>query len=150
MINFNIEVPNLKLNDRIKKKKWLKSIAESEKFKIVEANYIFLDDEGLLKINQEYLNHDTYTDIITFDNSEKKGAIETDIFLSVDRIKENATLFKVTFDEELHRVMAHGILHLCGYKDKSKEEKVVMRSKEDFYTQQYDKFYYRFQSTVNL
>ena len=112
-------------------KAWLKKIASKENYTINELNYVFLDDEALLKINIEYLNHDTYTDIITFDNSDKKGSIESDIFISLERVEANAQKFKVPFEQELHRVMAHGLLHLCGYKDKTKADASIMRQKEE-------------------
>ena len=112
-------------------KSWLKAIAVKENFSIKELNYVFLDDEGLLKINIEYLNHDTYTDIITFDNSEEKGKIESDIFISLERVEANAKKFNTTFENELHRVLAHGLLHLCGYKDKKKSDVELMRKKEE-------------------
>ncbi len=133
MINFYSEKDGFKVKEVLKKKKWLKKLAENEGFKISELSYIFMDDEALLRINIEYLQHDTYTDIITFDNSEKKGKIEGDIFISVDRVNENATKFKVDFETELLRVLAHGLLHLCGYKDKKKEEETLMRAKEEYY-----------------
>ena len=107
---------------------------------MLELNYIFLNDEALLKINKEYLNHDTYTDIITFDNSEEKKSIEGDIFISVDRIRENAFMFHVSFETEMIRVMAHGLLHLCGYLDKKKKDIKNMREKENYYMEQYGKF----------
>ena len=94
-------------------------------------NYIFSNDDYLLKINQDFLQHDTYTDIITFDNSSQKGKIDGEIYISVDRIKENAQIQQIGFDSELHRVMAHGLLHLCGYKDKSEADIKKMREKED-------------------
>jgi rRNA maturation RNase YbeY len=112
-------------------KSWLNTIASNEKFSIKELNYIFLDDEGLLKINIEYLNHDTYTDIITFDNSEESGKIEGDIFISMERVEANAKKFNTTFENELHRVLIHGLLHLCGYKDKKKADVELMRKKEE-------------------
>lgn len=112
-------------------KSWLNTIASNEKFSIKELNYIFLDDEGLLKINIEYLNHDTYTDIITFDNSEESGKIEGDIFISMERVEANAKKFNTTFENELHRVLVHGLLHLCGYKDKKKADVELMRKKEE-------------------
>ncbi|MCA0362836.1 MAG: rRNA maturation RNase YbeY [Bacteroidetes bacterium] len=133
MISFYSKKEGFKVKEVLKKKKWLKKLAENEGFKISELSYIFMDDEALLKINIEYLQHDTYTDIITFDNSEKKGKIEGDIFISVDRVNENATKFKVDFETELLRVLAHGLLHLCGYKDKKKEEETLMRAKEEYY-----------------
>ena len=118
-----------------KLKSWLKSIAAKEKYVIKELNYIFLDDEGLLKINIEYLNHDTYTDIITFDNSDAStgsaGKIESDIFISLERVEANAKKFNTTFENELYRVLAHGLLHLCGYKDKTKKDATLMRQKEE-------------------
>ena len=114
-----------------KVKTWLKAIAAKEKFVIKELNYIFLDDEGLLKINIEYLNHDTYTDIITFDNSEINGKIESDIFISLERVLANAIKYITTFENELHRVLAHGLLHLCGYKDKKKTDVELMCKKEE-------------------
>lgn len=112
-------------------KSWLKAIAAKEKYTIKELNYIFLDDEGLLKINIEYLHHDTYTDIITFDNSEENGKIESDIFISLERVEANAKKFNTTFENELYRVLAHGLLHLCGYKDKKKSDIELMRKKEE-------------------
>lgn len=112
-------------------KPWLKAIAAKEHFIIKELNYIFLNDEDLLKINIEYLNHNTYTDIITFDNSETKGKIESDIFISLERVEANAATFNTTFENELLRVLAHGLLHLCGYKDKKKSDIELMRKKEE-------------------
>ncbi len=112
-------------------KSWLKKIAQNEKFEISELNYVFFTDEELLKINIEYLNHDTYTDIITFDNSSANGKIESDIFISLERVEANAKKFNTTLENELHRVMAHGLLHLCGYKDKKKNDIEIMRKKEE-------------------
>ena len=112
-------------------KSWLKIISKKEGFAITALNFIFLNDEGLLKINMDYLNHDTFTDIITFDSSSEKGKIESDIFISLERVQENAKQFNTTFENELNRVMAHGVLHLCGYKDKKKEDKIKMRQKEE-------------------
>jgi probable rRNA maturation factor len=140
MISFNIEIEKFKITERRKKKKWLNNLIFQENYKLLELNYIFLNDESLLKINKEYLNHDTYTDIITFDNSEKNKIIEGDIFISVDRIKENALLFHVSFETEMIRVMAHGLLHLCGYLDKKKKDIRNMREKENYYLEQYGKF----------
>ncbi len=118
-----------------KLKTWLKAIAAKEKFVIKKLNYIFLDDEDLLKINIEYLNHDSYTDIITFDNSDASigsaKKIEGDIFISLERVEANAKKFNTTFENELHRVLAHGLLHLCGYKDKKKSDIEIMRKKEE-------------------
>ena len=112
-------------------KPWLKAIAARENAVIRELNYAFMTDEELLKLNIEYLNHDTYTDIITFDNSGIKGRIEGDIFISLVRVEENALKFKNSFEDELYRVLAHGLLHLCGYKDKKKVDSELMRKKEE-------------------
>lgn len=131
MINFNVEVAGFKLEDRNKKKAWLKGLIERQGKKVGELNYIFLSDEDLLQINLEYLNHNTYTDIITFDNSEDERKIEGDIFISVDRVRENAEKFKTTFEQEFLRVMAHGVLHLLGLRDKKEEEITAMRAGEE-------------------
>ncbi|MDX5477947.1 rRNA maturation RNase YbeY [Fontibacter flavus] len=119
------------LKEKNKHKKWLREIAASEGYQIGELNYIFCSDEYLYQINVDYLNHDTYTDIITFDNSEEERSIDGDIFVSVERIQENAKKENITFDKEIHRVMSHGLLHLMGYKDKKKEDKEIMRKMED-------------------
>lgn len=137
MINFNVETEGFKVLDIRKKKSWLKDLANEQGFKLGELNYIFLNDEGLHKINLEYLNHDTYTDIITFDNSEEEDMIEGDIFVSVERIAENAKKFDVAFETELTRVMAHGVLHLCGYLDKKPKDVKLMREMEDKYVGKY-------------
>lgn len=129
IINFYSET-DFELADAERFEIWLKKIANSEDKKIGEVSFIFCDDEYLLKINQEYLNHDTYTDIISFDDSlgNKLGG---DIFISIERVRENAQEFGANFEEELRRVMAHGLLHFCGYKDKSTEDVAVMRQKEE-------------------
>lgn len=123
----------VKINKKLSIKKWLKETIEKEGYKLSELNYIFCSDEYLLNMNVSYLNHDTLTDIITFDNSEEEGIIFGDIFISVDRVKENALKFKVDFLEELNRVMVHGALHLVGYKDKKKAEQEKMRERENYY-----------------
>lgn len=115
---------------------WLKDIILSEGKKLGEINYIFCDDEYLLKVNQDYLQHDYYTDIITFDYVKGK-TISGEIFVSLQRISDNASTLSKNYEEELRRVLAHGILHLCGYKDKTQEEEQLMRSKEDFYIAEY-------------
>ncbi|WP_445432033.1 rRNA maturation RNase YbeY [Chryseobacterium indoltheticum] len=115
---------------------WLKDIIVSEGKKLGEINYIFCDDEYLLKVNQDYLQHDYYTDIITFDYVKGK-TISGEIFVSLQRISDNASTLSKNYEEELRRVLAHGILHLCGYKDKTEEEEQLMRSKEDFYIAKY-------------
>lgn len=110
---------------------WIKSVITKEKKLLSEVNYIFCTDKYLLNLNKDFLNHDTLTDIITFDNSAQKGIIEAEIYISIERVLDNAFKFKVNFDEELHRVIIHGILHLMGYKDKKPAEKALMRKKEE-------------------
>ncbi len=111
---------------------WISSTITSEFHKEGDLNYVFCSDKYLLEININHLNHNTLTDIITFDYSLGKQ-INTEIYISIDRVKENAESFNTSFDGELHRVIIHGILHLCGYKDKTKKEKATMRNKEDYY-----------------
>lgn len=130
-IHFFTEDTTYQLRQRIEIRSWLKSIAKKEKYSILELNYIFCSDEYLLQINKDFLDHDYYTDIITFDNSEVKGKIEGDIFVSIDRVRDNAQQQKTSLKDELHRVLAHGLLHLTGYKDKTSEENKMMRKKED-------------------
>ncbi|QBO57758.1 rRNA maturation RNase YbeY [Chryseobacterium salivictor] len=115
-----------------KTSEWLTKLITLEEKKVGKINYIFLSDEGLLKINRDFLQHDYYTDIITFDYVKGK-IISADIFVSLPRISDNAISHAKDFNSELHRVLAHGLLHLCGYKDKTDEEKSEMRNKEDFY-----------------
>lgn len=110
---------------------WIKSVIKLESKKLIQVNYIFCSDEHLRHLNVQYLNHTTYTDILTFDNSETTDSIEGDIFISVDRIVDNATKFKRPFQEELHRVLIHGVLHLAGHSDKGRIQKSRMRKKED-------------------
>lgn len=117
---------------------WIETIILSEEKKIGEINYIFCDDEYLLKVNQDYLQHDYYTDIITFDYVKGK-TIAGDIFVSLQRISDNANIHQKQFENEFLRVIAHGILHLCGYKDKTESEEKLMRSKEDYYLNMYKK-----------
>lgn len=132
-ITFQTEEIKFVLKEKLRNKAWLLKLAKKEQYTIAELNYIFCSDEYLLNINVEYLNHDTYTDIITFDNSEdaKSKSIEGDILISIERVKENAVKFKTTFENELQRVMAHGLLHLMGYKDKSPKASALMRLKEE-------------------
>jgi rRNA maturation RNase YbeY len=132
MITFSSEDIVFSLPDKHKNKAWLKSVAESEGKSIGELNYIFCSDSYLLEINRTYLNHDTLTDIVTFDNSDGGKHIEGDMFISLERVSENGEKFG-TSDTELHRVMVHGLLHLLGYKDKKKEDKAKMREKENEY-----------------
>lgn len=118
---------------------WLEDLILSENKKPGEINYIFCDDEYLLKVNQDYLHHDYYTDIITFDYVKGK-TISGDIFVSLPRVRENASSLENDFESELRRILAHGILHLCGYKDKTDQERSTMRKKEDFYINRYSNF----------
>ena len=129
MIEFNYET-NFILNNEEQLTNWVESCIVSNKFKVGEINYIFCDDAYLHKLNVEFLQHDTYTDIISFDNTMGR-LISGDIFISIDRVKENSTVFTSSFEDELHRVMIHGVLHYMGYNDKTIEEKEMMRSKED-------------------
>ena len=135
MIQFFYE--NLPESVNTKYTTWLKDIILSEDKKLGEINYIFCDDEYLLKVNQDYLQHDYYTDIITFDYVKGK-TISGEIFVSLQRISDNASTLSKNYEEELRRVLAHGILHLCGYKDKTEEEEQLMRNKEDFYIAKYN------------
>ncbi|MGN6647248.1 MAG: rRNA maturation RNase YbeY [Cytophaga sp.] len=130
-IKFFTEDTSYQLRQRSEIRTWLKSIAKKEKYSILELNYIFCSDEYLLQMNRDFLDHDYYTDIITFDNSEIPGKIEGDIFISIDRVKDNAQQQKTSLKDELHRVLVHGLLHLTGYKDKTSKEQEIMRKKED-------------------
>ena len=130
MIAFLTEDITFELKEKLKHKAWLKEAAKAEGFRIGELNYIFCSDDYLLDINQKYLGHDTLTDIVTFDNSEDPKMIEGDIFISIDRVQENALKFD-TAESELKRVMIHGLLHLAGYKDKDKAQKELMTIKEN-------------------
>lgn len=134
MINFNYE-NDFKLDNEKSLSNWVLSVIESEGFKLEEINYIFCDDDDLHKINVEFLNHDTLTDIISFDYTVGK-ILQGDIYISTERVKDNAVDFNQTFQNELHRVMVHGVLHYCGYKDKTKDDAAVMRSKENYYLDQ--------------
>lgn len=129
-ISFSNDGITFNLKRKSELKTWIKLIIEKEKFLLGNLNYVFTSDESLLKINIDYLKHNTYTDIITFNYNEGKK-VNGDIFISIDRVKDNAEKFNVSFEEELHRVIIHGVLHLCGYKDKSKVDAALMRKKEN-------------------
>ncbi len=129
MISFNYEI-DFEIPEETIYTEWISSVILSENKSEGEINYIFCDDDYLVEINQQYLNHDTLTDIISFDYS-LGNEIHGDIYISVERVRENAEEFKVSFEEELKRVMIHGVLHYCGYKDKSESDESLMRSKED-------------------
>lgn len=129
MIAFNYET-DFTLTEEQKTKEWIQSIIEDHEFKLGEINYVFCNDTYLHKLNVEFLQHDTLTDIISFDYTLGK-IINGDIYISVERVKENAQEFNTTFDDELHRVIIHGVLHYLGYKDKKEVEKTKMRNKEN-------------------
>ena len=129
MISFNYE-SDFSLEQEDVYASWIETIVESENKILGEISYIFCDDEYLHSINMQYLNHDTLTDIISFDYTEG-DIISGDIFVSIERVEDNAKDFNVSFDEELKRVLAHGVLHYCGYKDKSDEDALLMRTKEE-------------------
>ena len=129
MISFNYET-DFALENETDFANWLSEVISSELKNEGEINYIFCDDDYLLEINQQYLDHDTLTDIISFDYSVG-NELHGDIFISVERVRENATDFNVSFEEELKRVMVHGVLHYCGYKDKSESDECLMREKEE-------------------
>ncbi len=129
MITYNYET-EFALEGETQLENWIEKVVSDKEFELGEVNYIFCDDEYLLKLNVEFLQHDTLTDIISFDNSLGK-LINGDIFISIERVQENAKEYNVTFEEELHRVMIHGILHYMGLKDKSADEKMLMRKEEN-------------------
>ena len=134
MTSFNYET-EFELQNEAELSEWISATIEAEGYREGEINYIFCDDEYLHKLNVEFLKHDTLTDIISFDYSVGK-IIQGDIFISVERVVENAKEFKASFDEELQRVIIHGILHYCGYKDKTDDDAKVMREKENYYLSQ--------------
>ncbi|WP_417558395.1 rRNA maturation RNase YbeY [Mesoflavibacter zeaxanthinifaciens] len=129
MISFNYET-DFKLLDEVKISNWITKIIAHHNCKQDEISYVFCDDEYLHRLNVQYLNHDTLTDIISFDYSIGK-TISGDIFISVERVEDNAKDFDVDFNTELHRVIIHGILHYCGFKDKTEDDAKLMRAKED-------------------
>ena len=133
MISFNYE-SDFKLHNEKELSIWISSVINSEGFKEGDINYIFCNDDYLLQLNQEFLNHDTLTDIISFDYTLGRE-INGDIFISIERVLDNAKDYQVEFSNELHRVMVHGILHYCGYNDKTQKETQLMRVKENHYTE---------------
>lgn len=128
---FNEDIAFPKVKKRITSS-WVKHVISIEEKRVGDISFIFCSDEYLRDVNRKYLNHDYYTDIITFDNVEGI-VINGDIFISVDRVKENSIEFKTSFDNEIHRILIHGVLHLLGYKDKEKRDKKLMTEKEDYY-----------------
>ena len=136
MIYFFQEDVSFKIPTPLKTKRWLKAVVEAEGAQLNHLNYIFCSDEYLLNVNREYLDHDYYTDIITFDTSDEgEDTIEGDIFVSIDRVKENAQTLNKAFEEEFRRVLVHGVLHLIGFDDTTDELEAEMRKKEDDYLQ---------------
>lgn len=132
-INFFTEDINFTLRQKIKLRNWIKSTIEHNQYKLEVINYIFTSDNYLLTINKEHLDHDTFTDVITFNQSTDPKLLEADIYISIERIKNNAKKFNLPISDELHRVMIHGVLHLLGFTDKEDSEKAVMRKKENHY-----------------
>lgn len=133
LIHFFYEDVDFRLTSIRNTKSWLKAVIKSENKKLGELNYIFCSDVFMAGVNLQYLNHSTLTDIITFDISENVLLIEGEIYISIERVKENSIKFKASFDQELRRVMVHGVLHLLGYSDKTSQQKKLMRKKEDAY-----------------
>lgn len=138
MVSYFFEDTNFKFNRRRQTSQWLKFTAESEIKRIGQVNIIFCSDNYILDINQKYLQHDYFTDIITFDYCEGK-TLSGDLFISVDTVRENAIFYGTEFDDELNRVIVHGLLHLIGYDDHSEEDQKTMRSKENYYLAQREK-----------
>ena len=132
-IYFFLEEVAYNLRDKRKIREWILKSVENEAYRIGVLNYILTNDNILVQLNKEYLRHFTLTDIITFDLSEKEGEISGDVFISVDRARENAKEFKVSLRNEISRLMIHGVLHLMGFKDKTASEREMMRAKEEFY-----------------
>lgn len=132
-IRFFEEDISYKLKNKLAVRQWIAQTVQAEGYQLKELSYIFCSDSYLLQINRQYLNHDTYTDIITFDNSTLVNVVVGDIFISIDRIRENAAKFNTRLADELHRVIIHGVLHLLGYTDKTSADKKKMTIKEDFY-----------------
>lgn len=139
-VNFFYACPPFNFRDRTRLKAFLLSIFKKEQRSFESLNYIFCTDDYLLTINQDYLQHDYYTDIITFDLASAKEPAIGEIYISIDRVRENANLHRTTFSKELHRVIFHGILHLCGYKDKTAKDSQLMRAKEEEYLNLYFSF----------
>jgi len=143
-VHFFREDTNFLPSDIPTLQKWIVQVVETEGCAVEELNYIFCSDTHLHKINMEFLQHDTLTDVITFDQSDDEGVIEGDIFISIDRLRENAVKFNVPLEEEMLRVMAHGVLHLLGYKDKTEEEIAIMRAKEQAFLDIYKEHFWMF------
>ena len=138
-VGFYSKEIDFSLRDRQRKKAWIESSIKSERKKLVSLSFIFCSDSYLLKINKEFLKHNTLTDTITFSYSDKKNWIEGEVYISIERVKENAAKFNSYFEAELRRVMIHGTLHLCGYSDNGLVEKAEMNKKEYHYLSLYKK-----------
>ncbi|GHB89146.1 rRNA maturation RNase YbeY [Persicitalea jodogahamensis] len=137
LIQFFAEDVDHELPNPTKARRWLKFVIDQEEHELNSLNYIFCSDEYLLNMNREHLNHDYYTDIITFDTSDEEKQVEGEIYISIDRVNENAATANVKEDEELRRVMVHGVLHLLGYDDDTDSNKEKIRDKEDYYLKNY-------------
>ena len=136
-IRFHFLEGGFTLTDRSSLKTFIQTLFKREKKKLADLNYIFCSDDYLLDINKQYLKHNFYTDIITFGLSEPGEPISGEIYISIDRVRDNSLQFKTSLKKELHRVIFHGALHLCGYRDKKKEEELIMRKMEDKYLNLY-------------
>ena len=136
-IHFHFLQGGFTLTERTTLKSFIEKLFKREKKQLLNLNYIFCSDDYLLEINKQYLKHDFYTDIITFGLSEPGEPISGEIYISIDRVRENAVQFKTSLKKEIHRVIFHGALHLCGYRDKKKEEELLMRKMEDKYLSLY-------------
>lgn len=132
LISFQTDGIDFDLDQKDAVRQWLLQVIVAESFEAGEIAYVFTSDDSLLKINQKYLNHDTYTDIISFDYSEDQS-VSGEIYISIERVRDNALKYSVDSIKELHRVMVHGILHLCGFSDKESDSKDIMTGKEDYY-----------------
>lgn len=130
-IEFFSEDVEFELNNPEQVAEWIADIIERHERELSNLTYIFCSDEYLHEINVEYLDHDTLTDVITFNNADEEGIIEGDVFISIDRVRDNALDHGTSFDDELHRVIIHGVLHLLGFKDKTEEQEALMRKEED-------------------
>ena len=132
-IDFHNQDHSFQISKPGKTRAWIQEVISRENCTLKHLNYIFCSDEYLLDLNKQYLNHKTLTDVITFDSSEEPTVVEGDIFISIERVQSNAKELSQTEDEELHRVIIHGVLHLLGYSDKTKSGQILMRKKEDAY-----------------
>ena len=147
IILFHFDYAAFALKNRKRLKHFIARIFESKKKNLAGLTYVFTTDRYLLKINRKYLDHDFYTDVIAFDLSETPAHVQGEIYISMNRVRQNASIFKVSLSEELHRVMFHAALHLCGYGDKTAGEKETMKKEEDRYLAQYFKLFHVKQST---